>query len=293
MIVIAVAAYVVISNAKRGVTKVLVLCCGYIAATLLSSILSGAAAPLLYESVAKDSSLSTLETVNERVSLPAVFAGAIDNEHYGFTSDQKHIGQILSGEHRSEFDVRLFEYVTAQIGTEPCSQESFTNMLNRAFVAGYSAQLEDRAPRYVSMMFRRSAADDPQIMRDFVTLCGDKHASQEDCAAFMEERYNQEPAQETLRIFIYLIIFSIIMVFAAIISSALQNSIFINVTEASEHTGGALLGLLEACAMIVLITLVVRLIVLLTGDQTSWCNERVIGSTAVFSHIYNQLSLML
>ena len=292
-LVFVIAAYVLFSNAKRGVTKVIVLCGGYILATLLSSVLSGLATPLLYETVARDNSLSTIETVNEKVDFAGIFADAIDNEHYGFNCDRKHIGKIITGENRAVFDQMLYQYVTDQTGSEPGTQEQFTVMLNRAFIEGYSAELHERTPRYVMWYFRRGAAEDPQMMRDFIALCGDSRNSAEVCAAFIEERYCQAPAQETLRIFLYLIFFSVMMVFAALISSSVQNRIFFNVTEKADHVFGGIVGLLEVAAMLVLLTIIVRLIVLLTGNQAGWCNEETIKTTGVFRLLYENFSLMI
>ncbi|HBI85006.1 MAG TPA: hypothetical protein DDX71_01775 [Ruminococcus sp.] len=293
VLVIVIAAYVLISNAKRGLTKVIVLCSGYIVATLLSSMLSGFAAPLLYETVARDNSISTLETVNSKVDLTELFTDAMEKENFGFYIDSRHVEKILNGEKRGKFDDLLFDYVVSQTGAEPYSKERFVSMLNDAFISGYSKELQERTPRYVGMYFRRTAVSDPQLMRDFVTISGDEKMTAQDRAVFIEDRFSAEPSQLTLRIFVYLIIFSVLMVFAALLSAGLQNRIFFNVTEKTDHFLGGLIGLLEVAAMLVLLTLIVRLIILLSGDQASWCNETMIESTGVFRYLYHRFNLMI
>ena len=56
---------------------------------------------------------------------------------------------------------------------------------------------------------------------------------------------------------------------------------------------GAVLGILESCAMIILLTMAVRLLVQLGGGEFFCFNDEAIEKTMVFRTLYNSLGSVL
>lgn len=292
VLVVAIVAYVIYSNAKRGLTKVLIMNIGYIIATLLASVLSIVAAPTLYESVARSSDITAFQTVNSKIDFTDVFVNAIDAEKYGFEIDPNRVETILRSKD-GNYDAALFAYTTEKVGTEPTTPGHFSELMRDAFVRAYSAELSERLPRYALANFRKQVTENPEVVSSMVYEICASGKSAEEIAESLEDAFALEPTKEVLRIFVYLIIFSILMVIAALIGAMMENRLFFNLRKSSEHSLGALLGLIEAGAMITLFTIIVRLLVQLGGGDLLCFNDPTIEESKIFSFFYDHLSVLL
>lgn len=292
--VILIAVYVIVTNGKRGVTKSFVLAIGYIITTVAASLLAAAAAPVLYHSVAHNNNISGIITANKHMDFPQVFATAITEQEYGFVADSQAVLKILSDpEKNQEFEDALYQYANVKTGGTVAVKSDFDAVLREAFISSYGNQLGDRLPKYVRMYFERQVRQDPGMMRELISTYYNRSMSDEQRAEVLEQAIAAKPTTEVLQIFIYFIIFSVVMVIVAIISAVLQNRMFFNIQNSTDHAVGALLGVLEAGAMLVLLTLLVRLIVLLTGGSTALFNDETIADSMLFSFFYNHLDILL
>lgn len=292
--VILIAVYVIVTNGKRGVTKSFVLAIGYIITTVAASLLAAAAAPVLYHSVAHNNNISGIITANKHMDFPQVFATAITEQEYGFVADPQAVLKILSDPNKNkEFEDALYQYANVKTGGTVAVKSDFDAVLREAFLSSYGNQLGDRLPKYVRMYFERQVRQDPGMMRELISTYYNRSMSDEQRAEVLEQAIAAKPTTEVLQIFIYFIIFSVVMVIVAIISAVLQNRMFFNIQNSTDHAVGALLGVLEAGAMLVLLTLLVRLIVLLTGGSTALFNDKTIADSMLFSFFYNHLDILL
>ena len=292
--VILIAVYVIVTNGKRGVTKSFVLAIGYIITTVAASLLAAAAAPVLYHSVAHNNNISGIITANKHMDFPQVFATAITEQEYGFVADSQAVLKILSDpEKNQEFEDALYQYANVKTGGTVAVKSDFDAVLREAFISSYGNQLGDRLPKYVRMYFERQVRQDPGMMRELISTYYNGSMSDEQRAEVLEQAIAAKPTTEVLQIFIYFIIFSVVMVIVAIISAVPQNRMFFNIQNSTDHAVGALLGVLEAGAMLVLLTLLVRLIVLLTGGSTALFNDETIADSILFSFFYNHLDILL
>ena len=292
-LVILTAVYVIYSNGKRGFTKVLILCIGYILTTLLASVVAGVAAPVLYESIARDNNIAGFESVDHHLDFVKVFTKAMEEKKYGIHIDQSRVREYLTGEDRGEFDSNLYHYANLLSGTPVSSKAEFQKTMLDAFVAAYGYALNDRLPRYVQMNMRFLVEEDPQLMRDTISDFYNPKLTAHQKAEAAEERFARKPTAEVLQIFVYFIVFSVIMIIVAIFSALLQRRIFFNIREGTDHAVGAIFGLLEAGAMIIVLTLLVRLIILLSGGQYRLFSPATIEKTKVFSFFYHNISRLL
>ncbi|HAM69244.1 MAG TPA: hypothetical protein DCP68_06490, partial [Ruminococcus sp.] len=64
LLVIGVFVYVIFSNARRGLAKVLVISIGYAIVTIAAGVLASVGAPNLYRSVAAQTNITNFETAN-------------------------------------------------------------------------------------------------------------------------------------------------------------------------------------------------------------------------------------
>lgn len=293
LLVILVVVRVIWSNAKRGCSKVLIFGIGYIMATLIASLLAAVAAPALYDSVANQTNVSGFETANQHIDLVKIFTQAMEERKYGFQVDRQKVRAYVTGENRQEFDVQLYHYANRMNGAPVSGKFEFQYMLRDAFIAGYGKELGDRLPKYVQMYFTETVREDPEAMRTTVANFYDPKMSAAQKAAAMEDLFAQEPTTEVLQIFIYFILFSVLMVIVAIFSSLLQKKIFFNIYGSTDHAVGALIGVLEAGAMLVLLTLLVRLIVMLSGGEFLCFNHKTIYDSKIFSFFYINISRLL
>ena len=294
LLVIVIAIYVVAVNAKRGVTKSLVLCIGYAITTIIASLVAMIAAPSLYKTVAYENNINGINTANKHMDFVQVFSEAINEQEYGFLIDNGEIIQILNDPERcARFDDELFDYASGKTGGPVSQKSDFTAILQNAFVNSYGAELGERLPRYVRMYFEQQVRQDLQVMRDLLSAFYDETKTPDERADVLEKLYASAPTTQVLQIFIYLIIFSVVMVLVAFISAVLQNRMFLNIQNSTDHSVGALIGLIEAGAMLILLTLITRLIVLLAGGKFLFFNDPTIAESKLFSFLYDHIDIIL
>lgn len=293
ILVVFIAIHVIISNAKRGMTKVIIMCIGYIAVTLIASLVAGLAAPNLYESVAARTNITALDAINQRTDFDQIFTKALRDQQYGIEINDRVVAQCLTNTDVVPFDQALYDYVNQLSGEPVAPFTDFQEMLCRAFVQGYNTNLSDRLPKYVKMGFEREYLNNLIGMREFIGIWYSNSMSAQAKNEEIERRLCAEPTREVLQIFLYFILFSICMVIIAVISAIAQNSLFFNVTKLTDHIGGAMLGILEAGAMLVLFTLLVRLIIMLSGNGLKIINEDTVFESYIFSHLYNNIGKLL
>lgn len=284
---------VMASNIRRGMRKVLVFGIGYIVATLFASVFGAIAAPTLYEAVAERSDISAIETANSHIDLVAVFTDAMEAQQYGFKIDSAKIKEILTGKNNAEFDTELYEYANRNSGTPVSEKSVFMHMIRDAFVSAYGEALGERLPHYVKMNFEQQVTVNPSLMRDIIVEFYNPKHSAMNHAEFIEERFSREPTTEVLQIFIFLISFSVLMVVAALISAALQNQMYFSMLPRTDRILGGLLGLLETAVMLIILTVVVRLIVMLSGGTFFCFNDTAIHNSKIFIYLYDNIHILL
>ena len=292
-IVVILAGYVLFSNAKRGATKVLVMAIGYVVATLLASFLSSAAAPTLYKSVARRTNLTAFETVNSHVDLTKAFTDSLTEHQFGFVVDPAMVREALSSDGKESFELLLYHYANESSGSEVCPKDEFYQIMRDTFLEAYDKELGDRLPKYVRQNFIKQISENSAVMRSIVKELYNPRHSEKQHAELMEDLFSKDPSTEVLQIFVYLIIFSVLMVIAAVISAMLQNRIFLNLRNSSERLLGGVLGVLEASAMVILLTLIIRLIVMLSGDELRVINNETIIHSKVFSFFYEHVRVLI
>ena len=290
---IAIIVLVIRSNAKRGATKVVILSVGYIVSSLAASLIASAGAESVYRSVAQRNTVSAIEAVNEKVDLISAFKETIDSGKYGFSSDPQEISKILYSEDRDHFDSLLYDYAFAHGGATVGHKTEFMNRLRDSFIQAYGEAMDKKLPAYVRSKFETAVLDDSDVMRKIVTAQFDQRLSVREKATRIEVLFAQKPTIEVMRMFVYLILFSILMILAAVIAAIAENRLFLNLTKARERFFGGVLGLLEVVAMIVLFTIVVRLLVLIGGGEILCFSEEAIRNSFLFRMIYDNMNTLI
>lgn len=293
LLVILIVVRVIWSNGKRGFSKVLILNIGYILTTLLASVLAAVAAPTLYNSVANQTNISGIETANQHTDFVKLFTQAMEKKQYGFQIDAKKVEGYVTGEDRLDFDTQLYHYANRMTGAPVSTKGQFRIAMREEFIAVYGKELGERLPKYVKMYFEEMTLEDPTLMCEIVDYYYDPKLTAAEKAAAIEDKIARKPTTEVLQIFIYFILFSVIMIIIAIISSAAQKKIFFNIYGSTDHVMGGVIGILEAGAMLVLLTLLVRLIVMLTGGEFLCFNHKTIYESKIFSFLYINISRLL
>ena len=287
-----IAAYVVFSNGKRGFTKVLIASIGYIIAVLLASVLAYASSAALYDSVARPSDISAIETINVKVDFPTVLHEAIKAEQFGAKIDKADVVAILR-RNPKEFDKELRLLAENRNEKFYGYASQFEERMRQTVIKVYGDQLAERMPRYVQMNFARQVEGKPETIGLVIEAVYNSKLSSKEAAAVIEDMFAKEPTQEVLQIFVYLIVFCILMVFAALISAALEYKLIFSFNKASDHALGALLGVVEALALLFFFTIAVRLVVQLGGGTLLCFNDPTIARSKVFSFFYDHISILL
>jgi len=289
---VAIAAYVVFSNARRGFTKVMVASIGYVISVLLASILAFASSNALYESVARPTDLTAIEAINSKINFVKVFADAIEAEEVGANVNSDKIKAVLEDPERVKNFAMEFRKL---VGNENLSSNAsrFEKDMRDAFIKVYSEQLAERMPRYVQMNFAKQAENNPNLAGEMLETIFSRSISSQDKTALIEDQFAKEPTKEVLQIFVYLIVFCLLMVFAALISAALEYKIIFGFSKRTDHALGALVGVVEAIALLAFFTIAVRLVVQLGGGTLLCFNNPTIEASKVFSFFYDHINLLL
>lgn len=295
-LVAAIGIYVVFSNARRGFTKVLIASIGYVIAVLLASVLAFASSSALYESVARPSDLSAIEAFTVKIDYPELFKKALDDEKLGIKTDKSDIYNILRSNARDfAKEIRLYaeNKEKAMGGTPFVNASKIENDLRAVFIKEYGNLLAERMPKYVQMNFAKQMNDTPELTGTVLEAIYNPKLSSKEAAAVVEDLFAKEPTTEVLQIFVYLIVFCILMVFAALIAAALEYKLFFSFSKATDHALGALIGLVETLALLAFFTIAVRLVVQLGGGNLLCFNEPTIAESKVFSFFYDHISILL
>lgn len=293
VLVLVVAIYFIYSNAKRGMTKVLVMCIGYIVATVVSSVLSAVSASTLYEILARDSNLEAIEEMNREFDAAQVLADTINDQRYGVTLEKSTVEAFLLPPDTADCIPKLYDHIVRKSGYEPVAQLRFHYLLQDAFIEAYSETMLDYLPDYAAAQLREICAEDSSVMYTIIENMYSSTVSARSAATYIEDTFVQKSTIEVFRIFIYLILFSIIMVFAALLASMLEHRLFFNVSQITDHLLGGVLGLIEAGVMLVLLTIVTRMLILLGGGKLFCFNEETVMASKLFRYLYEQLGILL
>ncbi len=292
-LVIIVAAAFIYSNAKRGMTKVLVMSLGYLVVSVVASFLSAAIAPTLYEVMAKESVITSIQDVNRLTDFSRIFSDAINMKQYGTNMNKAEVHFVLENSIDQNFDMMLYHKINEKCEYEVDTFEAFHENLEEAFLIEYGAKLEEYLPVYVRRSFEAAYAEDPDLMYRMIRMFYQESHTATEIAEYIEEQFAREPSEEVYRIFVFLAIFSLIMVFVAFIASMLEYRLVFNVTRVKDHVLGGLLGIIEACVMLVLLTQVIQLIVMLGGGSLLCFNEETIEASYLFRPLYTSLNRLL
>lgn len=291
--VVLIIGYVIYSNARRGFNKVIAFGVGYLVMTILASVIASAAAPAFYDGVARDSNINALMTANDHVQFEKVFAQAINAQNYGFTASENSVKHVLEKYDQGSFDDRLYQYVRSNTADIGVGKAQFSQLMLDTFIECYGKELGERVPEYVIASFTKNAKEDPEIARDIMRTYYDTRKSDYDRAELIEKQFSESATTEVLQIFMYLILFSMFMVLAAVIATMLQNKIFFNITRGADRVMGGIVGLLEAGSLLVLLTLIVRLIVVLGAGKFMFFNDDDLNNSFIFSILYRNLRILL
>ncbi|MBR6762000.1 MAG: hypothetical protein IKM30_08210 [Oscillospiraceae bacterium] len=292
-LVVVLALFFIYSNAKRGLTKVFIMAIGYIVATLFSSVLSAVAAPTFYELVARDSNISTIREINSEMDVAQVFFDEIKEKRYGVTIEKSKIRTYLLPPDTESYDVKLYEYVNHRCGYQVTTQQAFSAMLQNAFAEEYGELLKSHLPNYAYAQFQEMFAEDQTLVTTVLDQMYSEKNTTRDFAIYIEDTFVKNSTIEVFRIFIYLILFSVMMVFAALIASMMEYRLIFNVRPFMEHLLGGFIGVIEAGIMVALLTISVRLLILLGGGTLLCFNEPTVMASKLFRFFYNQLSILL
>jgi len=292
-LVIMIAVYLIYSNAKRGLSKVFVLNIGYVIAIFLSGLVAVGASPLLYETIAEPNDVEKIQSVNVTMNFPKVFADVVNSEGIDFTCDPGIVAGYLAAPYTEDFEVELYHYINKRYGSQVTDMTTFQNDLREAYIAAYSAALNEKLPSYVQHNFETAVREEPGLMTELLTVYYRPINSNRDVATDFEHRFGKEPNLELMRIWAFLGSFAVIMIIVALIAAMLKNRIFFNVFRSSEVIYGALLGLAETVGILILFTATVRLIVLLGGGEVLCFNDATIEQTKVFKLLYEHMSFLI
>lgn len=124
---------IIISNAKKGMTKVLILCIGYIVATVGASVFSSISAPGIYTSMAREANIGKIEKINSNFDVAQCFMDALNDKKYGAMFDIRMIEDSLKAPDTAQFDKKLYEYVNNTCGYVVGTQMEF-KQIGRAHV---------------------------------------------------------------------------------------------------------------------------------------------------------------
>ncbi|MCQ2407285.1 MAG: hypothetical protein MJ065_02000 [Oscillospiraceae bacterium] len=293
ILVLGVSIYVIISNARRGLAKVLVLSIGYAVVTIAAGILASVGAPNLYRSVAAETNITNFETANMHMDFAQLLADSVQNGNYGAVLDEKELKRRIMNANNRDFTESLYEYVCKASRSDTIDKTQFSSSLMNVFIRKYGEELDSRLPHYVRMNFENKVRANPSLMNQTIANFYNPSMDTTECARTEEALFGEESTIEVLQIFLFLILFSVLMVVVALISSMTQRSIFINISRGAEHTLGGLIGIFEAGAMLILLTVLIRLIILLSGGGGRYFNENEIHASIIFSFLYEHLQMLI
>lgn len=274
------------SGGKRGFLKSVVLILGFAASVLVSWIVSSAAAPAVYENFIQEKTTVLIEERLKDVNIAGDLKKLFSREDDGVVFSQNEMEAVLS-EENGDLTGAIQKLISNKYADINLSREEVELKLNSLFDNQVNERIFGALPAYMKDPVNAYLNNSEDIVNDVLRALNGTSRS---AAEYIEENFIRSGVVTLIRLGIFLIVFSVMMIAIQAISAGTNIVKAIPLASSLNAFLGVLLGVVQGAAVIIIIAVVLKTLICLTGNELIAINSQTIEETYLFKAFYNLIA---
>lgn len=279
--VVVIALFFIINCVRRGFSKIVVTALGCALSFAAALAVSQATSDVIYDKMFKKGNINAVEKAVEEYHPEDVIKMIIEKNELSGVLSNENIKQIL--ESKSSMDL-LYDYANSKASNILDSKENFEKTIINEFAAAFSSQVGENLPPYVAHEILNHMQNNEEL---FLTTVEMLAKNSDEIPTFIEENYIRGPAKTIVRCAVFLIIFFVLMTIIIIVLNKTGKFGLLNGYDRLDKIVGGVMGCIEAVAAIMIIAFVVKIIINMSENNSSFVSIQTIERTKIFKWFYD------
>jgi len=271
------------SGYKKGVAKVIVMMIGYIAIVILSVFIGNTVGPVVYEKYVKQVMVDSVKNIVDEYNFETEFQKVMKELVPDIDFKGTEIDEFIMDNSKNVSE-DLYQLYLRKNSLTFYSEKEFNEKINENLNKTIANSFNTGMPAFVEKEIKKATQKNNNLLLDtFKVITGDSTKA----AEYIEEKYVRSITVKLLKAFIYLISFLILSLVLQFVEKIIRESHSIPVLGSADSLFGAILGIIQALAITILISLVIKFVISLSINEIPIFNSNTINQTKIFKHIYD------
>ena len=268
---------------KKGFSRIIVTAIGCVVSLIIAWVVSENTSGLIYDSFVKEKNITAVETaVKEFKTEDAIKAAVEKNELSGILNNDK-VKEIL--EDKRSLDL-LYEYANTQASDGLESRDDFKDGVVSEFAQSFADAVGVSLPPYVANEITEHISENRDLFYETLDMLLN---SPDKVPQFIEENYIRGMAEKIISSAVFLIVFFVLMTIIILVAGKSIDFGLLNGYDRLDKAAGAFLGLVAGIAIIMIISMAVKIMVNMEDNENSFISMNTIEKTVLFKHFYSFL----
>ena len=267
---------------KRGFLRSVLMMLGYIVAIVFSYFFSGWVSPEIYESAVKPVVIEYITEKTENIDPIEEMQNTLNSKYgvFGINFGKSRIRSLLS-EDREETMANISDYISEKSMVDITSNggdEIIGNMI--------SDEINEKFRQFLPTEFGaiNINLDDNEVWADVIRAIKGEESS---LAIFVEEYIVRGIVISNVRLVVFILAFCILAIAVKVLSKVLKIVDHIPLVNSANTILGGAIGLIQGAMSVYVISLAVRLLISIGGNDMIFFNISTIEQTYLFRLFYN------
>jgi len=271
------------SGYKKGFAKVIVMMIGYIAVVILSIFIGNIAGPVVYEKYVKQVMVDSVKDIVDEYNFEKEFQKVMKEVVPDVDFKETEIDEFIM-DNSKNMSENLYQLYLRKNSLTFYSEKEFNEKINENLNNTIANSFNTGMPAFVEKEIKKATQKNNNLLLDtFKVITGDSTKA----AEYIEEKYIRSITVKLLKAFIYLISFLVLSLLLQFVEKIIRESHSIPVLGSADSLFGAILGIIQALAITILISLVIKFVISLSINEIPIFNSNTINQTKIFKHIYD------
>lgn len=283
IIALAVIAGTIFASFKKGFSQVIVSAGGYLISCFVATFVSTVFAGQIYDLFVKSSVLDNMNDAISKFSIAGEVQEYISDITLGLDVSEKDIEKVIKSADENNLDVKMYNMINAYSSGAVSSADEVTE----GFLSGLGESMKELFDGYVPESFIRGTENFTAENKEdaFRLIKSFMYDNVSETSEYIEENYIRQYAVELVKIFVFIIILFILMFIIKMLENSFSVADSFSGMKFNSVLGGAV-GIVESCAFVYIISILLKFLMLLT-DDVSFLSEETIEQTKLFRLFYD------
>ncbi len=288
--IVAITLVTVFLSARSGFMKSMLSVVGYVISLIVSFSLCGVISSGVYNTAIRQGDMNNIREDLSHFDLKFETTSYINTLGYNVTVDNKNLSEIFTGD--GDIYDELYNYLNNVNGRVVDDKESFDKKINEGFAIMMRDFLTDTHSDYIgSSAYDKCISDPDKVKRAVYLIETDsmepEAATYTDSAKYIEDNFAADAYKDAIKVLSFIILTAVLLL---LIFSIIRKSGSGNMGEITDRILGGAMGILSSAAIIVILSVVVKAVIMFSGNEMMLFNTDTIEKTFVFRHIYRLIS---